>query len=122
MGYAKRLGGTSRKAFVPRLRGKSTTTQANHQAKGEVMASVKRYNLKECAYYTNDFDRCNAEMVEEDDGYYVLASDYDRLVAVVRGFLACNYSCTCMRDNQCDFCLMRSKALALLGEGGEESK
>lgn len=37
MGYAKRLGRTSREAFVPRLRGKSTTTQANHQAKGEVM-------------------------------------------------------------------------------------
>ena len=81
------------------------------------MASVKRYDLE----YTNEYSPAK-KMVVRENGDWIEATDYDKLVDVVRGFLACNHSCTCMRDNQCDFCLMRSKALALIGEGGEETK
>lgn len=84
------------------------------------MASVKRYGI---GTYTDSH-----EFGEKHNGDFVLASDYDRLVEVCRELLEyTNESCRRCGNETCESCLkwgseVVNKALALIGEGGEEAK
>lgn len=87
------------------------------------MASVKRYDLE----YTNEYSPAK-KMVVRENGDWIEATDYDRLVEVCRELLEyTNESCRHCGNETCESCLkwgseVVNKALAIIGEGREEAK